>query len=309
MHSFIQSCFSLVLLISLSFISSAFAIETALISPELLVEKKIQENTVVLEIQPLNYYQQAHIPGAVHTDFENWRSTNREGIQQMLPEQTQLARLIGGLGIDNQSKVIIVPIGRGAADMAAAARIYWTLYVAGLDHLSILEGGLLAYIKAYGREDLESGNKAVKAKAFKVQLRLPEISNMKKVDYFLDLGFGIIDARSPDEFNGKVTGSPAENPGALPTAVNLSYDSLMNAKGSALLDANALQLLFEKAGAPLDGPQLSYCHTGHQAALIWFASHEILGNKQARLYDGSTLEWSATPGSRLINRSAQAAVN
>lgn len=307
MPRIIQSLFSLVLLISLSSISSAS--NTPLISPEVLVEKQKQANTVVLEIQPLNYYQQAHIPGSVHTDYADWRRTNAEGLREMLPEETKLTSLIGGLGIDNESEVIIIPIGRGAGDLAAAARIYWTLYVAGLDRLSILEGGLLAYFKVYGREELDSGNQAAKAKPFKVQRRLPEITTMKKVDYFLDLGLGIIDARSPDEFNGKVVGSPAEQPGALPTAVNLPYDNLMNAKDDALLDANALRALFEKAGAPLEGPQLSYCHTGHRTALVWFVSHEILGNKEARLYDGSTLEWSTIPGSPLINRSAQAASN
>ncbi len=297
------------MLIGLTSISASFAADSAMISPETLVQKQQQANTVVLEIQPLNYYQQAHIPGSVHTNYADWRKTNADGIGQMLPDETQLALLIGSLGIDNDSDVVIVPIGRGAGDMAAAARIYWSLYVAGLEQLSILEGGLLAYFEAYGREELASGNQAVEAKHFEVQLRLAEITSMKKVDYFLDLELGIIDARSPDEFNGIVVGSPLEQPGAIPTAVNLPYDSLMNAKGDALLDSKALRVLFEEAGAPLKGPQLSYCHTGHRTALVWFVSHELLGNQEARLYDGSTLEWSATPGSPLINRSAQAASN
>lgn len=306
MSRFVLSCLCAIALINLLLISPAFANNTPLISPKMLVEKQQRANTVVLEIQALNYYKLAHIPGSVHTNYASWLSTNTEGLRQMLPEEAPLASLIGGLGIDNESEVIIVPIGRGADDLASAARIYWTLYVAGLDHISILDGGLLAYFKAYGREELESGNKAVEAKSFKVQLRLSEITNMKKVDYFLNLGLGIIDARSPDEFNGNVAGSPLEKPGALPTAVNLPYDSLMNTRGNALLGAKALQALFEKAGAALEGPQLSYCHTGHRTALVWFVSHEILGNKEARLYDGSTLEWSTTPGSPLINRSAQA---
>jgi len=28
------------------------------------------------------------------------------------------------------------------------------------------------------------------------------------------------------------------------------------------------------------------------AALGWFVAHELLGNRQARLYDGSMAEWS-----------------
>lgn len=309
MPRLILSCISLIALVNLASFSPVFAADAALISPEMLVKKQQQANTVVLEIQPLNYYQQAHISGSFHTNYADWRVTNAVGLSEMLPEEAQLAILIGGLGIDNDTEVIVVPVGRSAGDMATAARIYWTLYVAGLDHLSILAGGLIAYTKVFGREALESGNPTVNAKPFEVRLRLSEITNMKKVDHFLELELGIIDARSFDEFNGILAGTAAEKPGAIPTAVHLPYDSLMNAKGNALLDANALKALFENAGANLNGPQLSYSHTGHRAALVWFVSHEILGNREARLYDGSTLEWSATPGSPLTNHSAIASGN
>ncbi|MCG7976375.1 MAG: sulfurtransferase, partial [Candidatus Thiodiazotropha taylori] len=44
---------------------------------------------------------------------------------------------------------------------------------------------------------------------------------------------------------------------------------------------------------PLQGAQINYCHTGNRASLAWFVSHELLGNSQAKLYDGSTQEWAA----------------
>jgi len=52
------------------------------------------------------------------------------------------------------------------------------------------------------------------------------------------------------------------------------------------------------------GDQINFCNTGHWASLGWFASHELLGNKKARMYDGSMLEWSADeslPMERQVN--------
>ncbi|MEW8430711.1 MAG: sulfurtransferase, partial [gamma proteobacterium symbiont of Ctena orbiculata] len=56
-----------------------------------------------------------------------------------------------------------------------------------------------------------------------------------------------------------------------------------------------LQRIYASSKVPLQGDQINYCHTGNRAALGWFVSHEILGNRQAKLYDGSTQEWAASP--------------
>ena len=302
MPRFVQCCITLIALISLWSTSPAFSSE-ALIPPEALQQKQQQANTVILDIQPLNDYRQAHIPGSIHTDYADWRRTNMDGLGEMLPDELQLASLIGGLGIDKQTKVVIVPIGRGADDLAAAARIYWTLYVAGLDHISILKGGIRAYINHFGRDNLASGDSRVTSRIFEPGLRQSHLISMKKVRHFGEMDFGIVDARSPEEFKGFVASSPAERPGAIPMAVNVPFDSLMNNSDDGLLDAESLRERFKSTGVSLHEPFVTYCHTGHRAALLWFASHQVLGNKNARLYDGSTLEWSATADRPLENRS------
>lgn len=268
---------------------------TPLMSTDTLKERLGEDKLVILEIQPLPYYQQAHIPGSVHTDYAHWRLTDENGLRSMLPSTMKLEKLIGGLGIANQSEVVVVPIGRGAGDMAAAARIYWTLHVAGLESISILDGGLIAYFNAFGKEALAVGEaQAPEQKQFVAKLRSDEIMDIDKVSAYLEAGNQFVDARSPEEYTGKVAGSPSERPGALPGAINLPYDSLMNATNDGLLSTDKLQARFEKLGIPLSGEQVSYCHTGHRTSLVWFVTHEILGNQDARLYDGSTLEWSAT---------------
>ena len=45
-------------------------------------------------------------------------------------------------------------------------------------------------------------------------------------------------------------------------------------------------------GIDPETPVITYCNSGHVAAGTWFALYEILGNKQARLYDGSLHAWT-----------------
>ena len=91
-------------------------------------------------------YARAHIPGAVHSDYDKagWRVT-RNGVPLMLPSAAELEKLIGETGIDEDSHVVIVPAGVSATDFGAAARVYWTLKIAGHPSVSILDGGFAAW--------------------------------------------------------------------------------------------------------------------------------------------------------------------
>ncbi len=127
----------------------------SLISAEALKEKLGTPNLVVLDIRSVidggsaETYAKSHIPGAVHSDYDKagWRVT-RNGLPFMLPSVPQLEKLIGELGIDEDSYVVVVPAGVSATDFGSATRIYWTLKVAGISNLSILDGGIAAWTAA-----------------------------------------------------------------------------------------------------------------------------------------------------------------
>ena len=59
-----------------------------------------------------------------------------------------------------------------------------------------------------------------------------------------------------------------------------------------LRSAGALKELFQARGIDTEGDQIHFCHSGNRAALTWFAAYAVLGNKYARLYDGSMMEWA-----------------
>jgi thiosulfate/3-mercaptopyruvate sulfurtransferase len=54
----------------------------------------------------------------------------------------------------------------------------------------------------------------------------------------------------------------------------------------------ALKALFTARGIDPDAEQVHFCHSGNRAALTWFAAYAVLGNEDAKLYDGSMMEWA-----------------
>src|SRR5881227_325101 len=140
--------------VSLAFVIAARAeTVTPLLSTGWLKQHLKDPDVFVLDVRSAidgggtEAYQRGHIPGAIHSDYDKagWRVT-RGGVPFMLPTLPELEKLIGELGIDEDSHVIVVPAGVHATDFGSAARTYWTLKVAGVSRVSILDGGYAAWV-------------------------------------------------------------------------------------------------------------------------------------------------------------------
>src|SRR5258705_13566700 len=68
-------------------------------------------------------YEQAHVPGATHTDYakDGWRATKGMATG-LLPDTATLARLIGRLGGTPTHPVVVVSAGTPAGDLSAPGR-------------------------------------------------------------------------------------------------------------------------------------------------------------------------------------------
>src|SRR3954447_19651613 len=86
-------------------------------------------------------YLQAHVPGAVHTDYakDGWRATKGMATG-LLPELDFLSALFGRIGLTPADHAIIISAGTSPGYFCAAARVYWTLKVSSHDKVSILDG-------------------------------------------------------------------------------------------------------------------------------------------------------------------------
>jgi len=253
---------------------------------------------VFLDLQGEKGFVRAHVPGAAGTDYGQWRKTSAEGVPAQLPGTAYLEKLIGSLGIDADTHVVLTPVGQSASDLSVATRIYWSFKAMGHRDISILNGGLIDYA-LNKRYPLANGNERPAAKTYKAKPDPSVIAGAKDMLAAIEAGSSIVDARSPKEYSGKLFGR-GERPGAVPGAKLMPHYTLTSPKSGALPDRDALKALFEKAGIPTTGPQIAYCHTGNRASLNWFVAHELLGNTEARLYDGSMVEWARNKAYPLV---------
>lgn len=280
----------------LFFWSATVLAATPLVDVEWVKANIGKPGIVFLDLQPAADYLRGHIPGAVNTNFDKdgWREERaRDKVPDMLPENLdKLAAYIGRLGIDNKTHVVIVPPGQTNIDMGWATRIYWTFKVLGHDEVSILNGGMKAYT-ADKKNPLQAGPVTPEPKTFAVNFRREYLATVDDVKEALaSKKVVLVDLRPEDQYVGINRNPKAAMNGTLPGAKNLPSPWLTENAGGTFRNVEQLKELAKIAGVPTKGPQIEFCNTGHFAANGWFVMHELLGNKEAKLYDGSMVEWT-----------------
>ena len=233
-------------------------------------------------------YDAGHIPGAVHSDYDKagWR-VSRNGVLQP-PNKAELEKLIGETGIDEDSHVIVVPAGVSATDFGAAARVYWTLKVAGHPAVSILDGGFAAWQAA--AYPVDTRKTVPTPKIFTSRFDEGVFAQLNAVEN--NAHATLVDARPVSYFDGKEKAAVSKAYGHIPGAINLDSASFYDPATNRLRPKNELARIAAKLPA---GPVVTYCNTGHWAATDWFVLSVVLGRPDVRLYDGSMVEWTADP--------------
>ena len=271
-----------------------------LVSVEWLTEHLKDPQVLVLDVRSaidgggVAAYQTGHIPGAIHSDYDKagWRVT-RGGVPFMLPTLPELEKLIGEVGIDENTHVVVVPAGVSYTDFGSAARTYWTLKVAGLTQVSILDGGYAAWVAA--KNFVETGPSKPSPKIFTAVLDESLFVDAREVDAILrGRPATLVDARPATFFAGKEKAPAAKAYGHIPGAVSLDSASFYDAKTNRLKpQAELISIAFN---AVPGGRVVTYCNTGHWAATDWFVLSELLGRRDVKLYYGSMVDWTSDPG-------------
>ena len=225
----------------------------------------------------------------MHSDYDKagWRVT-RNGVPFMLPNKAGLEKLIGETGIDEDAHVVVVPAGVSATDFGAAARVYWTLKIAGHPAVSILDGGPAAWQAA--AYPVESGKVTPAPRIFTVKLDDRLLAEVEAVER--NSNATLIDARPPSYFSGKEKAPASKAYGHIPGAINIDSASFYDPMTNRLRSKEQLAKIAASLPA---GPVVAYCNTGHWAATDWFVLSAVLGRPDVRLYDGSMVEWTADP--------------
>lgn len=229
-------------------------------------------------------YLAAHIPGARFLDIDEV-SDRSHPAPHMLPSASDFGAAMERLGIAEDDRIVVYD----NSPTRTAARGWFMLRHFGAEHVAILDGGFQKWL-AEGRPT-ESGEVKVEPAAFDAIERDEVLSKAQLLD---GVGIAWLDARGKPRFEGS---EPDPRPGVAaghaPGARNLPFASIYRENGTFKPVAE-LRQLFDDAGVDPSKPFVASCGSGVTANSLIFAAH-LLGNDDARLYDGSWSEWGADP--------------
>jgi thiosulfate/3-mercaptopyruvate sulfurtransferase len=238
----------------------------------------------------------AHIPGAVLVDFLNIRTSrdiDDRRVRYMLPEVSEFEELMKSWGVNDDEAIIIIYPGMSNSDATMATRLYWQIKFFGHENVAILNGGMARWLleeRAATLEDpgIVAGNWAARAINQAIYADSKDVTDaMSSKDVLL------VDTRGPGLYLGAYKQPYVRESGHIPGARIFPNELLTSNRPPVLFaDPGDIRRLADALGIDPDGEMITYCNSGQWASGSWFVFHELLGNKNARVYDGSMHQWA-----------------
>ena len=251
-----------------------------------LAERLTDPSVRIVDARSEAEYVAGHIAGAVHMDGFGNLPRNEHGD---MGAADHFSRLVGGLGIANDSTVVVYDTPTQRMGMVA-----WSFLYYGHADVRILDGGVTKW--------LAEGRVLVTAPArwppvTHVARPVPEVyCSLQQAKAAADRGdFVFWDTRSADEYSGKVAGfGSVPRLGRIPGAVHLEWSELLHPENRTLKPAPELRDLLEARGITPDKQVASYCNGGARGAFAAFVLR-VLGYDGGQAYAGSFQQWSNQP--------------
>lgn len=264
--------------------------KAVLVTTEWLAEHQGDGNVAVAEVdENTDLYDEGHIPGAVKL---HWQEDLQDPIERDLVEKGEFERLLGSLGIGNDTTLVVY----GDKNNWFAAYAYWYLKIYGHEDVRVLDGGRQKWIDE-GRE-LTTEVPAPAAKTYTAKER-DESIRVYRDDVLAELhaaGIALVDVRSPQEYSGELMAPPgyeqegASRTGHIPGAQSIPWAQAVRDDGT-FKSADELRELYAGKGVTPDKEVRAYCRIGERSAHTWFVLRELLGYENVKNYDGSWTEW------------------
>lgn len=239
-----------------------------------------------------------HIPGARLIDMKTMRTDRTFGavnVKYMIPEKAAFEKTIQAAGIDADKPIVFVPVGIDTTDVDDALRVYWQFKVYGEDNMAVLDGGMATWLienREYSTAPVKVHTGSWVAKADRSAQYFATSEDVARA--IADKSATLIDSRDAKQFNGLTKRDYVYAYGHLEGAKLYSPELLLNASGGAVkfMAPNTYRALMSAQGVDPAAPTIAYCNSGHLSSGPWFVASEILGNKSAKLYDGSLQKWT-----------------
>lgn len=238
-----------------------------------------------------------HIPGAHLVDYKTIRTMRKvdgREITRLVPPKDEFEKIMQKAGVNKEDAIVIVTQGQGNGDMTMATRMYWQIKYYGHDNMAILDGGLAKWLMERRDVSVDAGKpKPGNWVATKVRDDIHATSEevAKAVE---DKSAQLMDTRSLGLYLGTWHKSYVKYPGHIAGAKVFPNELLTDPGAPAKFTSkDKLQSLAKELGIDTNKEVIAYCNSGHLASGGWFVMSELLGNKKAKLYDGSMHQWTA----------------
>jgi thiosulfate/3-mercaptopyruvate sulfurtransferase len=230
-------------------------------------------------------YLAAHIPGARFLDIDAVCDASNPA-PHMLPSAETFGAAMEAIGVGRDDRIVVYD----NSPIHTAARGWFTLRHFGAREIAVLDGGFQKWTAE--SRPVESGQPEQRVARFDATERADRVVTKQQI--LGGIGLPLLDARGRPRFEGtEPEPRPGMASGHIPGAQNLPYSAVYNEDGT-FKSREELRRLFQGASTNPDAPFVASCGSGVTAAALVFAAH-LLGNDQARLYDGSWSEWGSDP--------------
>jgi thiosulfate/3-mercaptopyruvate sulfurtransferase len=255
---------------------------------------------VILDVRDgaRTFTEEGHIPGAVLVDWREVRATGEDDgvkVENLIPSPVAFARLMQKSGVDPDSVLVVTSRGRFPEEIFLATRLHWQIKYFGHEQVAVLNGGTGAWAAA-GREMSKAPSKVAKRGTWVPKAERREIvAKTAEVTKALEARSPLLaDSRRIENYLGLVqytemVATPGHIPGAKYADATLF---LQPYRPVTFRPVEEIRALLVGLGINANAPMITYCDTGDWASGTWFIFHELLGNKAARLYDGSMHSWT-----------------
>ena len=231
----------------------------------------------------------------------HWKELLWDERQRQFVGADTLRRRLRAAGVDPERQLVLYG---DHSQFAFYAR--WVLLRAGIGNVSVLDGGLRAWL-AGGLPTAPLHAVHAPLPAANGDLQEParatgdiRIGRDQLLQRLGDGSLQILDIRTPEEYAGQRVGPDGGNHGAergghIPGAVLLPFAGLLD-EHSRLRPVDELRALVAAKGIEAQRETAVYCRLSHRSTLAFFVLTELLGFANVRVYDGSCTEWGSLVG-------------
>ncbi|WP_455234807.1 sulfurtransferase [Thiogranum longum] len=258
-----------------------------IVEPEQLQSVLGQEGVVIVHISKPERYAEFHVPGALFVEGSRFVKVEKP-VMGLLPDAKDFGTLLGSLGITPDTHVVAYDDEGGGW----ASRFLWTLDVAGHKHFSLLNGGLVAWVREEFPVNQEpatpgQGN-------YEVTWHPEPVADL---DYILSRinapDTVLLDTRTPQEFSGEK--KFAARGGHMPGAVLLNWVDTMDQDRNLRFKSEAkLREMLNERGLTEAKEIICYCQSHHRSSHTYIML-KALGYQRIKGYPGAWSEWGNRP--------------